>query len=185
MNNYQPTFQRCGNTVLYKSVYCYQAIKHFTVFTCNIFTISRQHNLQLPMLVLRTQPQALYKLWYSGCILCVIQSFCNVLEEYSASIFVVTKHGSWKFFRIQSPWWNGSLVHPQVITKQLYYTHGQTTVLSLRMAVRVPNDSNHGVCPQERQPQPRTVETPSTTSQTGGEIAQGEARTRRRLHRKV
>ena len=62
--------------------------------------------------------------------------------------------------------------HPEEIA--CLFTHNSqqnnhnTQVLPLRMAVRAPNNSNYGSCPQERWPQPKTVETSSTTSQTGG-----------------
>jgi len=74
-------------------------------------------------------------------------------------------------------------VHPKDVTTQLYYTRGKT-VLSLRVAVRVPNDSNYGFVHRNAALNRAQCKL-STASQTGGENAKKEERTRRGLHREL
>lgn len=75
-------------------------------------------------------------------------------------------------------------VHPKDVTKQLYYTRGKTNVLPLRVAVRVPNDSNYGFVHRNAGLN-RAQRKESTASQTGGQNAKKDERTRRGLHRKL
>ncbi len=74
MNNYQPTFQRCGNTMLYKSVYCYQALNHSTC-----------HYISSPVIFLQSLGRTIcklpmYVLWY------VYYYTSRILCSYSRSV---------------------------------------------------------------------------------------------------